>query len=76
MEALCSSVAFTRMCKRCGVCLVVESGGGSEGAVGVDGVNGEQVVVLRAVAVGEGQGDRCVGVGVGGVQISDDGTCI
>ena len=37
----------------CGVGLVVEGGGGSESAVGVDG---EQVVVLGAVAVGEGSG--------------------
>ena len=35
----------------CGVGLVVEGGGGSEAAVDVDG---EEVVVLGAVAVGEG----------------------
>ena len=59
--------------QRCGVGLVVEDRSGFEGAVGIQG---EEVVVLRAVAVGEGQGDRRVGIGVGGVQISDDGTCI
>ena len=32
--------------------------------------------MLGAVAVGEGQGDRRVGIGVGGVQSADDGTYI
>ena len=51
---------------------VVEGGGGSKTAVGIDT---EQVVVLRTVAVGQGQGDRCVGVGVGYVESADDCSC-
>ena len=52
----------------CGVCLVVEGCGGSEGAVGVQG---EEVVVLRTIAVGEGQDMARVGVGIGYREVSD-----
>ena len=54
----------------CRVGLVVEDGGGFQGAVGIDC---EELVVGRAVAVGEGKGEGGVGVGIGGVELAHDG---
>jgi hypothetical protein len=55
-----------------GVGLVVEGCGGSDGAVGVDG---EQVVVLGTIAVGEGQGYGCVDIGIRRVEFAYDSPC-
>ena len=68
MEALASSVADANFA--CGVLLVVEGGGGTEGAVGV---YGEEVVVEGGnVGVGDEGDGGVVGVGVGDEEASDE----